>query len=256
MQKYDFTAPASGAPQVVNAPGRYIKYITGNAGGNDASLIVTPGGKPGSKIILYPGQAVTLPHDAPMPNSWTIANALGAGAITGTVVVGNGKMDDNTLQGVVNVVDGGKARTLSGNAFAGYGSVAGVAAQYSRVQLWNPASNPNRVVVENITLLANGGSLAAVIQFNNAALAAQSQFGVSKKSGGAVSAASINTDTTATVITPVGPLIGMAESTPSTQGFKLAEPIVLTPGYGLLMYASTINTTMGASFEWYEEPNV
>jgi hypothetical protein len=96
--------------------------------------------------------------------------------------------------------------------------------------------------------------LAAVIQFSAAQLGTLIGAGISKKSGGANSLATINTDSTATqLVLPA--LIGMAEPNPGTQGFKFSEPVIITPGYGLVMYSSTLNTTMGASFEWYEEAN-
>lgn len=256
MQKFDFTAKATKAAFVVHAQGRYLKYASGNAGGNDTGLIVTPGGNPGQQILMYPGQAITLASNVRMPDSWNVSCALGQGDISGSVIIGDGRIDDDTLQGVVQVVDGGKQRTLSGNAFAGYGSVGATAGQYARIQLWNPLTNPNRLVVEAVTVLANGGMLAAVLQFNAASLANLQQQGVSKKSGGAASAASINYDTTAAAIGFPGPMIGMAEPNPGTQGFKFSEPVIVLPGAGLVMYSSTLNTTMGASFEWYEEPNV
>jgi hypothetical protein len=184
---------------------------------------------------------------------WLVVNK-GATPVNGTVMLSTAGFRNFRISGDVNVLDGGKSRTLSGAAFAGYGSIGAVAGQYCRVQLWNPATNPNRLVVENVTVLANGSMLAAVIQFNGSQLATAIGAGISKKSGGANSAATINTDTTATqLVLPA--LIGMAEQNPGTQGFKFAEPVVVTPGNGLLVYSSTLNTTMGASFEWYEEPN-
>lgn len=257
MQKYDFTAPANGAPQIVNVPGRYIKYVTGNAGGNDTGLIVTPGGKPGSKILLYPGQAVTLPNDGTAgPNAWTIANALGAAQIVGTVVVGNGRIDDNTLQGVVQVVDGGKSRTLNNSAFGACATSAAVASQYSRVQLWNPANSGVRLVLEAITLNGGASTEGVALVFNTAALATQASAGVSKRAAGAASAAStLRTDSTAAVFSGTQ-ILAQVVAANTVVPYKFSEPIVIDPGHGLLAWGGTANDSLGVSFEWYEEPNV
>ncbi|RQQ20789.1 hypothetical protein DF107_05755 [Burkholderia stagnalis] len=256
MQKYDFTAPASGASQVVNVPGRYLKYVTGNAGGNDTGLIVTPGGKPGSKILLYPGQAITLPNDGTAgPNAWTIANAIGAGQITGTVVIGNGRIDDNTLQGVVQVADGSKARTIANQAFSSYGSVSAVAAQYSRMQLWNPAASGVRLIVEAMEFLDGPTANSVSILFQSAALATLAASGLSKQSGGTNGKGQLMSDTTAAA--PSGNF-SFALGTPASTNIQFSpkEPIVLLPGWGLTFWGNTVNAYFGMQLEWYEEPNV
>ncbi len=258
MQKFDFTAPANGAPQVVNVPGRYLKYVTGNAGGNDAGLIVTPGGKPGSKVLMYPGQAITLPNDGTAgPNAWTIANAIGQAQITGTIVIGNGRIDDNTLQGVVQVVDGGKSRTLAGLSFMGAGLASAVAAQESTVELWNPAASGKRVVVESVAVQSTTGATQIGIGIASVSQGALAAYGGSKLAGGANSQAQIyqgNTATTATLVEPQFGVIGVAAS--ATYEKKFNEPVVLPPGYGLIAWNGTVNQTLWATFEWYEEPNV
>ncbi|HDR9314049.1 TPA: hypothetical protein QDB16_000488 [Burkholderia vietnamiensis] len=256
MQKFDFMAPASGAPQVINAPGRYLKYVTGTAGGNDTGLIVTPGGKPGSKILLYPGQAVTLPDDGTAgPNAWTVANAVGQGQISGAIVVGNGRIDDNTLQGTVQVVDGGKARTMSNNAYIGYGQQAAVAAQFSQVQLWNPAANPNRLVLEQIQLYA-GSLCTMLLESSQVQLATLVDQGQAKKLGGTASAAGVFAAATAVAPPTNTALGGYSLAANVTTTASLREPIVIPPGYGLIAVTPTANVGTTATFEWYEEPNV
>lgn len=258
MQKYDFTAPASGAPQVINVAGRYLKYVSGNAGGNDAGLIITPGSKPGSKILLYPGQAITLPDDGTAgPNAWTVANAIGQAAITGTVVVGNGKIDDNTLSGTVQVVDGGKARTLAGSAFVMYGQQAAVAAQYGRVQLWNPAASGKRLIVEAIDMSTGGAAASAFLAFNTAQLTTLVGAGVAKRASAAASTAGlIYVDSTATQPSAAADMFSFSLAAASYGVQKFSEPLCIDPGYGLVMWGAGQNTQFGCTFEWFEEPNV
>ncbi|WP_250479121.1 MULTISPECIES: hypothetical protein [unclassified Caballeronia] len=256
MQQYDITVVA-GSSFRVGAAGRYIKYVSGSNGGGDASLLVTPGMQHGSKITLQPGQAYRVADDAHVPDSWTVQNAAGGATIIGKVVVGNGRIDDNSMQGVVQVVDGGKARTIAGGAFSVYGVAQAVASAYGRVQLWNPATNANRLVVENVTIFTgSAGPQAAKVQFNAAKLASTLQAGISKRADGAASAALACYDTNASFAPDAGSLLALSAQASSSPGFKLAEPIVVPPGYGLLVWASGVNTLFGCSFEWYEEPNV
>ncbi|EMN5130707.1 hypothetical protein RVV79_003834 [Burkholderia contaminans] len=259
MQKFDFTAPVSGTPQVLNVPGRYLKYVAGNAGGNDAGLIVTPGGKPGSKILLYPGQAVTLPNDGtPGPNAWTVTNAVGAAQITGTIVVGNGRIDDNTLQGTVQVVDGGKARSLAGAAFSiAVASATPGAGAYARVQLWNPAASPNRLVVESIGLSAAATAYTANVSLENVQVGAQNYHGVNKNAGSATVAAAVGgSDATQTVLDTFPAAYQLAVQANAVNVTVPKEPYVIPPGYGLLLWANTAAVACTALFEWFEEPNV
>lgn len=259
MQKYDFTAPSSGASQTVNAPGRYLKYMTGNAGGNDASLIVTPGGKPGSKILLYPGQAITLPHDAAIPSAWTIANALGQATIAGTVVVGNGRLDDNTLQGTVQVVDGSKSRTLNASAFSMVGAATQTAGVYGKVALFNPAGSTNRLGLKSVTLADGAAAVSANVVPITAALPSSDSGPLPSKLVGPSRGASsghIQTDITEVAQSVVPSFTQLAAPSSGNQTYTFQEPIVILPGYGVALWSNTVNAYLAGTFEWFEEPNV
>ncbi|WP_042301733.1 hypothetical protein [Paraburkholderia kururiensis] len=254
MQKYDFTAKASGAAFQINAPGRYLKYTMGNAGGNDAGLTVTPGGKPGSRILLYPGQAITLPADSPIPGAWTIANAVGAADITGTLVVGDGRLDDNALQGLVQVVDGGKARTLANQAFAGAAFTTAAAGQMPYVQLWNPATNPNRLVLEQIEIDAGTAALTGSMGFTTIQRTTMQQ-GVSKRSDGAQSAAICGWGSVVYGGFPA--MVRDFSIVPNgTEIIKFSSPLVIMPGAAFEIRGNAAAAYLAANFEWYEEPNV
>ncbi|MCX5545691.1 hypothetical protein M3A49_40820 [Paraburkholderia sp. CNPSo 3076] len=257
MQKFDFTAPASGAAVVVNAPGRYIKYVLGNAGGNDTGLIVTPGSKPGSKILLYPGQAVTLPEDGTAgPNGWTITNAVGAGTIIGSVVIGNGRIDDNTLQGTVNVVDGGKFRTLSNSAFACAAGAPGAASVYGRNQLWNPAASGVRLVCESVVIKASSTAQSMNIGFMNTQLTGGLVQGVSKLGGGTAAKGGVMADTNASSVQTFTALSVASAQANTLQNIYDIEPLVVPPGWGLTLWSTVANSDLVTNFQWYEEPNV
>jgi hypothetical protein len=256
MQIFDITVPANSA-FVVHAPGRYIKYLSGSNGGGDASLIVQPGMHASSKITLSPGQAYRIGQSANTPDSWTLSNYTNTATIVGKVVVGDGQIDDPTIAGVVQVVDGGKARTLGNNAYAGFALQAAVAAQYGRVQLWNPASNPNRLVVEQIQGIGGtAGQYSLYVFASGAQLATFVQAGQPKKIGGTASAALINTDTTAAA-PGVPALIPLSVTGAGAYTiYRLNEPIVIPPGAGILLWCNGVNIAMFGGFEWYEEANV
>ncbi|KVC68556.1 hypothetical protein [Burkholderia stagnalis] len=256
MQKYDFTAPASGASQVVNVPGRYLKYVTGTAGGNDTGLVITPGGKPGSKILLYPGQAITLPNDGTAgPNAWTLANATGQAQITGTVVVGDGRIDDNTLSGIVQVVDGGKSRTIAGMAFMANLFAPAVASDYPQIQLWNPAASGKRAVIEQIQMSSTVAG-AAQYWIGTAAYSTSGGSPVSKMSGGPAAATQIYYQDPASYTTGQALLGSAALGASQMMTMKLTEPLVLLPGYSLNIQQQVQNAALTAVLELYEEPNV
>jgi len=255
MQQFDITVPVVGS-FVVHAAGRYIKYMSGSNGGGDASLFLTPGAQGGSKIRLQPGFAYRVADDLGMPDSWTLQNAAGSAPIIGQVVIGNGKIDDSTVQGVVQMVDGGKVRSLAGNAFMAYGGPGPVAAQYGRVQLWNPASNPNRLIVESMTMLANGANQAAGFVIGLPQLATLTVLGMSKKSGGPASVAGIYTDTTAASVTAGQLMNSLAAVSSTSVTFTPKEPIVIMPGSSLTLYSVVLNALLGCTYEWYEEANV
>lgn len=255
MQIFDITVPASGAFQV-NAAGRYIKYLSGNNGGGDTTLTVTPGAKGGSKITLKPGQAYRISDAAPTPSSWTLANYAGGATILGQVVIGDGRIDDNTFSGVVQTVDGGKARSLAGNAFGVVGYSPAVSGQYSRVQLWNPAGSNTRLVVEYFSLVSSGGPAnGGFMQFTNTQLATLASNGISKLSGGAGGVGKCYMDSTAAPPSTSGESSMIVNSATAYQ-VRLSEPVIITPGWGFMMWGGTLNAVSQMNFEWYEEPNV
>lgn len=251
MQIYDFTVGVNGSFSL-QTTGRYFKYLSGNAGGADPTITITSSLSGGQKSVLAPGQAIKYAKGS--TTGFSIGNYAGSQPIIGKVLVGDDDFYDATLQGTVSVVDGGKFRTLSGSAFAAYGSQVAVAGQCSRVQLWNPASNPNRLVVEQVNLAAGTSAQSAALVFMTVALATNMAVGYAKKSGAPNSVAQINIDSIVAV--PTEPeLLVLGCSPNNTQAYKLNEPIIVLPGYGLTLYGGIPNALLGSTFEWYEETN-
>lgn len=254
MQYFDITVPVN-KPFTVSAQGSFLYYLAGSAGGADSTIKVRCGYGTGA-ILLKPGQSIRLPKPEAKSDAWIIENYGGAATIVGSVLVGEGDFSDNRISGAVEVIDGGKNRTTAGSAFMGYGVKAGTAGQFIRVQLWNPPGSNIRLNVESVLCGAGAGATFAYGQFSGAALGTLIQQGVSKKSGGAPSVAQINVDSTAVSAVWPGTLFAVSIPANSSVSQKLVEPVVLSPGSGLVMWATTGNVDLGASFEWFEEANV
>lgn len=253
MQTYDFSIAANGSRQI-DAEGNYFRYSAGNAGGSDPGLTLR-GIKSGLTITLYPGQAFRL-APGQVEASWIVSNAAQQAAITGSVVVGKGEITDNRISGQVEVIDGGKARTLA----ARVGVVAGqVVAQgaglFSAMGVWNPAGSGKNIIVKRTYVsssvaqsvyltpvaaapahtLAPGSHLVNGAAYAGAALAAwEAQIaGFYGASQGALGVAQL----AAGAILP----------------YLLDEPWVIAPGHGVLAVCGIVNTDLNVTMPIYEE---
>jgi hypothetical protein len=256
MQQFDITVATVGA-FTVHAAGRYIKYVAGSNGGGDASLIVTPGAQGGNKITLKPGQAYRVADKSPTPDSWTLQSGTGSATIIGTVVVGDGRIDDTTIAGTVNVVDAGLTRTQINSAFIGQGFKAADAANRSNVQLFNPAGSGKLIVIEAVTAISTTGNYLANFYLMNAVIPSGTDITAgsnsSKLAGGALGVAKVYAAASATSIPGLGGTVaglGGNASMSTYQVFK--EPIILPPGYGMNAGTNAINVALQAGWEWFE----
>lgn len=252
MQYYDITVAANGR-QLVEAPGSFLYYLNGNAGGADSTIKVTLG-LGGTSVLLKPGQSIRLPANVKPIDTWRIENYANAQTILGQVLVGMGDFHDSNVTGTVQVVDGGKARTLSGAAFMANGQQTAISAQYALVQLWNAPGSQKNLVVEAIAI---NSSTAQQIGygFASSAYTTAGGWGVAKKAGSQASAASrifYQTQAAAPWTTNTG--MGVI-TVPALQTVEksLHEPIVVAPGYGIAAWASVVNTDLNATFEYFEE---
>jgi hypothetical protein len=127
-----------------------------------------------------------------------------------------------------------------------------VTSNYSKVQLWNPPGNTNRLIVEAINL-SSGVTGAFHIESSMAALGTMVGPGLCKKLGGTASTGILYMQ--ASAIFSGGMLFGFTQSGQIYEK-KLNEPIVILPGYGVVVESMSANADLTANFEWYEEPNV
>jgi hypothetical protein len=156
----------------------------------------------------------------------------------------------------VSIVDGGKVRTLAGQAFLGSAGVGPIAAQFSHAQLRMPAGTGKRAVLRQVIA---GSTVAGVLQLQrfDTALATFLQNAPSKNIGSADSSAEQRIETNVGQL-GTGGLIAqeLVQANVTAPPLVLAEPLVIHPGQGVLLRQNVANTQLWTVWEFYEEPDV
>lgn len=255
LQYYDFAALTTGAQFQLSAPGNYLRYVSGDAGGLDSRILVR-NDTIGLDAVLKPGQAVRLPVTEKKATRWLITNYRKAGNITGMLVIGDGQLDDSSITGDVSVIDGGKSRTLNQSAFMGAFAVSAVAAQYSQAQLYGALNV--RALVKSIRLSASVAT-PIVLRQTVTAMATPAGNAYSKRTAaaGALQAAcQMKVQQSAGQVTGYNDcdVAYLAANTPYIYTFS--EPFSIHNGAGLCIIPNTVNVAISGSFEWTEEQDV
>lgn len=233
--------------EVIFAVGRYCRVLT--ATGN-VSITV---GDIGPFGPLAAGQGFRLPVEQPEFLRIVVTDLTGSNN-NGTLIVADADFVDQTLVGNVSIIDGGKARTLASQAFMGVVYQGAVAAAMSHCQLWNPPANTKSLVVESITTTTTGASGTFGVGSKNAALSTAANAPAPKLVGGSGSSASSFTQTNAVALITAGTqLDGFNGTTNQTIMRKYAEPIVVPPGQGLIVWNNTLNADLTSIFEYFEQ---
>lgn len=247
MQTYPLNiAAVVGDTQVFAAPGAlYLRYVVGAAGGADAAILVRT--KEG-QAYLAPGDDLTRKDP---PNDWRItANTPGTG-ISGKLTIGDGKSVAASVAGVVQVVDGGKARTLSGASYWGFGGVAGVGGQYAGVELYNPAGSGKNLLVAQVELAS--GIAQYFYLWNAAAQMAGAAGTVGNKKLGGPASVGVTRTTNAAAASGAASFGQFAIQAMSTCTLKFSDPLVIPPGYSVRVWSAALAADMVANFEYAEE---
>jgi hypothetical protein len=239
--QYDFALTPLGG-QIINAKGRFFKYRAGTG-------LIRVKLTDGAVIDLLPGQGVSN------RNFESIEITDKSGAInTGTILAGDFDFRDERITGTVDVVDGGKSRTLANSSFMLQVPTPVVAGQLSHAQLFNPASSGKNVMVEAITYAADTANTGVFVFMHNVQLANFMGAGQSKKLGGQDAVAKGYSSTNVGAVNANLNLMGVniPQGTPIT--YRPTEPIIIAPGFGLVMRQAINGVGLTANFEWYEEP--
>jgi hypothetical protein len=243
IQQFTF----DGAGRQIDARGVTFRYESGTdaSGITDLKLWID-----GNAVgTLSPGDLLELPMEG---KRWEVKPV--SPTCYGVVKVGIGKITTTKVAGVVSTVDGGKARSMAGLAFAGYGFQAGSTGSRAVVQLWNKSANKTLVV--NAVSLSSSAALNIQVGIVGAAVGSVFSNGLSKGSG---MAASTNAELRAGLITPASLLAASSlykswvSSVAGLQEWRMTEPIAIPPGKGIQAQAWSDNADIQTSFEWFEE---
>lgn len=233
---------AVGFAQPVNQVGNYVYYKAGSAGGADPSIKVKT--DLGDEYILMPGQGFRL--DNRTFTNLQITNAGAVATIIGSLLIADGGFFDNRVTGSVEVIDGGKNRTLAQVAFIGQYSLAPGAGLRAVVTLWNPAASGKNLIVNQVSCnCAAADSMSVASTQTQQTIIAN---GTAKKLGAPGAAGQIQGAAVAAATT-----IATLGSLQNGQIYRFTEPVIVPPGWGIVVSSSILQSPAGASFEWYEE---
>lgn len=168
--------------------------------------------------------------------------------------VGSGDAGTRKTAGVVQVVDGGKARTLADQAFAWANGALAVAAKFGMCQLFNPAGSGKRVIVKAYQVTMQAAGNVRVFTNNAAATTLEAAPVNSKHHGGAAPVAQSRSDNlVASTPTPAYLDSVSFAAAGSTPRIVLQEPVVLEPGRGFCVETTSPAVQVNATYEWLEE---
>lgn len=170
----------------------------------------------------------------------------------GTILVADNKFVDDRITGSVEVVDGGKNRTISNQTFMGFCHGAPVAGSYSHMQLFNPIDSGKNVIVKSIFISSPTNGYFSLQRLNTQLTTLLTTGGAPKKIGGSVGKTEQRFQTDATVLgTAMQLLTYIAAYIPFQMKFE--EPMVIPPGQSLMTVTGTTNQELPTMFEYYEE---
>lgn len=173
----------------------------------------------------------------------------GATEQTVGIQIADGGAGSNRVLGEVAVIDGGRARTISGQAFIGQAWQPGVAGQYPHVQILNQAGSGKNVVIEGFAATGAAAGYINIRDYSTALTLASN--GKCKKIGGAASSAELRVGSNASVLGG-SPLIGAYMAASGNYSYKFNEPIILVPGQGILGQGA-LAADLTLAFEFFEE---
>lgn len=236
---YPFSIPAGGSfPLLVL--GDYCKILTSNG---ELSIA---GDSFGTLGPILAGQGV---EDTPFSRLVLVNNS---GAMnSGTILIADNKFIDDRITGEVSVIDGGKSRVLANSAFMGADYVAASVGNFSITQLWNPVGSEKNVFIEQIFIGCSSNTGISISKHNAELTIAGTSQPISKNISGSAGIALIKNQTNVAYLGTVMGSISILAST--TFQYKFTEPLLLNPGYGMMINPTNVNMDIRATFEFFEE---
>ena len=184
------------------------------------------------------------------PGAFASLQITSANAQVVRFFVGSGDAGTRKLSGVVQVVDGGKARTLANQAYMGAVTQAALASNRSVVGLLNLYGAQKYVSVKAYSLGATAAGVMNVSFYHNYLTNQLSPYPkLGGGNSGGVKLTSSNSPVSMAGLTLLDCFYVQAVQTVYR---VLQEPIVLKPGMGIVI-ESTGTCDITAGFEWVEE---
>lgn len=195
------------------------------------------------------------------PDGFSEVTLLSDTGQTVQVAVSDDQIDDSRLNlvGAVEVIDGGKVRTESGEAASGALYTIGASGQYCNIELMNPAGSGKNLVLKQFRVGAAGSMRVEVHNTETAYSVAGPAYSTVKKDVRttlSLAAAKMyqGNQVAAQSGTPSFPAMMMGYVSGFSDFFwTFVEPVILGPGKGLLWAATSQNVSMSVSAEWFEE---
>ncbi|WP_059411689.1 hypothetical protein [Cupriavidus basilensis] len=242
VQQYDLNIPAGGA-QNIDVAGDRVQFLS--ATDPFAQIEIRPNYAQGN-ISLKPGQGFKFSEQV---TRWVVFNRSNL-PLSGYLLIGSGDFFDQRIAGTVDVIDGGKARTMGGVAMMGYGYGVATVGQFSHIQLWNPAGSGKNLFVEQLSFFSTGTVANGVgVKPSSTPLVNFYSNPQSKRLNAQASTAEIRNQANAAFLG--GIFMGVLDKV--NRLMRPAEPIMVSPGAGLMVIGSVPNEDLGAAFEFFEE---
>lgn len=241
---YDFTLTANGS-FVLPVEGDYFKVLSATG------LVEVTGDSFGSLGSVLPGQGL---DNTPFKRL-VIKDKTGSANI-GTLLVADEKFIDDRITGEVSVIDGGAWRSKSNKSFLGTGYSTCGAAQFSAVQLWNPAGTGSNLIVKSIRYSVNVAA-TIVIKTNTAAAGIAAGPGGSKFIDGADDVVGAVRDySNGGALLSISKGLGVDQFAAGGVGVvTYQEPLILGPGKGIWVGGNVAGAlNISAVFDYYIEP--
>lgn len=236
---YDFTLPANGSMQL-NVEGEYLRIMSSTGSVEIVTDVMRLGPlKTGQGQENTPFKRITINDKSGIAN-------------IGTILVASSGFVDQRISGTVEVVDGGKNRTLAGSAFSAASSPGpGGASVYTTSYLYNPAGGLVNVVINDLYFSSATAQVIYVVM--GTGLPPGNVFQIPSKNSGGVIATALKYDNSIGAAVSGGVLFAQAVQINQQSIIKLTEPLVLRPGAWMAIACQTPNTDLQATRQFFEE---
>ncbi len=173
-------------------------------------------------------------------------------AQTVTIMITDRRGGSRRQPGTVSVIDGGRARTLSGASFIAPVIGAAVAAQNTHAQLWNPNTATRRIVLKSITISSSVAGRMHIRIHNTAATTSWGTMFNKNIGAAAIPDAEMRFGSSVGLIGSGG--LGFFElQAGNCFVYRFEDPLIIAPGVGVLVWHAALNADVLAVFDGYAE---